>query len=56
MLFRKLVSNEVMLKQMNTEILIVIVQSIVQREKIGEKIVKIYDSICNKTNGGQIWI
>lgn len=53
MLFRKLVSNEVMLKQMNTEILIVIVQSIVQREKIG---VKIYDSICNKTNGGQIWI
>ena len=53
MLFRKLVSNEVMLKQMNTEILIVIVQSIVQREKI---VVKIYDSICNKTNGGQIWI
>ena len=41
------------MKQMNTEILIVRVQSIVQREKMG---VKIYDNICNKTNGGQIWI
>lgn len=38
----KHLSYEVMLKQMNTEILIVRVQSIVQREKIG---VKIYDSI-----------